>query len=334
MTENKRLAESESWGPVSQLSIRAVLLPLLKSYRLVGAVVLICAGLGVLHFLTATPRYESALTVLPDRQGSNSLLQGLGDLGALTGIQLPGASDPSLIYPEVLRSDRILSEILSSIGPSGSNFQEALGFEATSVGKSRAMKYLRRHIKVRRDNRTKIIKVTASMESAEFAHHVATTLAVSLDKYFRMASMNSAREMGLALDGRLSEIAVALDAAESRLAEFLVKNRQVTGVPILQMEADRLKRGVLIQETMFIEVTRQRELMRITENKDLKVINILDEPVKPDEPVFPRPLQSVVLGAILGLILAISFVYFRIYIYPYLKSQLQADLTGSKNSAI
>ena len=66
-----------------------------------------------------------------------------------------------------------------------------------------------------------------------------------------------------------------LTKAENRLKEFREKNRQVLS-PQLLLEQERLIRDVQINATIYTELRKQFELVKIEEVKNIPIINIMD----------------------------------------------------------
>ena len=84
----------------------------------------------------------------------------------------------------------------------------------------------------------------------------------------------------------MSEVKQDLTKAENRLKEFREKNRQVLS-PQLLLEQERLIRDVQINATIYIELRKQYELVKIEEVKNIPVINVMDvarAPAKKDKP--------------------------------------------------
>ena len=77
-----------------------------------------------------------------------------------------------------------------------------------------------------------------------------------------------------------------LTKAENTLKEFREKNRQVLS-PQLLLEQERLIRDVQINATIYTELRKQYEIVKIEEVKNIPIINIMDTaraPAKKDKP--------------------------------------------------
>ena len=113
------------------------------------------------------------------------------------------------------------------------------------------------------------------------------------------------------LDDRVAVVSGELGKAEEKLKEFRVANRRVDDSPDLLLQQDRLKRDVLMQEQIFLELQRQKEVAKIEEVKNTPVLNVLDSARRPDRPSRPRRVILVAMGFALGLLAAVSGVVLR-----------------------
>ena len=93
-----------------------------------------------------------------------------------------------------------------------------------------------------------------------------------------------------------------LTKSENALKEFREKNRQVLS-PQLLLEQERLIRDVQINATIYTELRKQFELVKIEEVKNIPVINVMDSaraPAKKDKPKRAIIVLSVFFLSFLG----------------------------------
>ena len=98
------------------------------------------------------------------------------------------------------------------------------------------------------------------------------------------------------------EVKQDLTKAENRLKEFREKNRQVLS-PQLLLEQERLIRDVQINATIYTELRKQFELVKIEEVKNIPVINVMDAaraPAKKDKPKRATIVLSVFFLSFFG----------------------------------
>ena len=72
-----------------------------------------------------------------------------------------------------------------------------------------------------------------------------------------------------------------MSLCEEALKIFRDNNRQITQSPELLLQQSRLMRNVEIQQTIFIELTKQLELAKLAEVKDVPVINLREQAKDP-----------------------------------------------------
>ena len=159
-------------------------------------------------------------------------------------------------------------------------------------------------ISVSYDIKTKILTVTVEMPESKLSSDVANAVVTSLDKYVRTQRKSFATEQRKYLVGRVQQIKDTLTLCEGALKTFREKNRQVAQSPELLLEQNRLMRDVEIQQAIFIELTKQLELVKLAEVKDVPVVNIRE--YAKDPIIKTGPKRIVTLAGILFISLLCS----------------------------
>jgi uncharacterized protein involved in exopolysaccharide biosynthesis len=296
----------------------AHLLRSVRRHRKVLVLVLAAAILaGVVHFLVAPRTWTVEVSILPSLQESWDLPAGLGDALDLGMLPLRGGgTDPTLLAPEVLVSDRLLRPLLEERHEAygGRSLAALLGENAAPA--EDAARRLRSCIDIDRSRRTGIVAVRVGLPRPAAAEHLAQRLLEELDAYWRISSTGRAAELRAFLDARLGEVARDLHAAEESLTAFRSANRSLGDSPSLRQEEARLQREVLLQETLYVELHRQGDMARVQELKDLPVLRILDRPRLPERFTSPRLATSLVGAALIGLVLGLAYALGRDLIVP------------------
>ena len=99
-----------------------------------------------------------------------------------------------------------------------------------------------------------------------------------------------------------------LTKAENTLKEFRERNRQVLS-PQLLLEQERLIRDVQINATIYTELRKQFELVKIEEVKNIPVINVMDSARAPARKDKPKRATIVVTVFIISFICSIGYFY-------------------------
>ncbi len=83
---------------------------------------------------------------------------------------------------------------------------------------------------------------------------------------------------------------------------FLEQNREWSSSPALAFEEGRLQWVISVHQQVFSSLSRELETARIDEVNDIAAIPMIDVPIPPSRPDFPRPILSFVVAGILGLL--------------------------------
>ena len=121
---------------------------------------------------------------------------------------------------------------------------------------------------------------------------------------------------------------VRVRAAEARVAELQKKLNEIGGagtpgnssqenslypsirkLPILGVKYADLYRQTKIQETVFDLLTQQYELAKVQEAKEIPTVKVLDPAIVPTKKSFPPRMVIVVMGTMLGIALAMTWVF-------------------------
>ena len=82
-------------------------------------------------------------------------------------------------------------------------------------------------------------------------------------------------------------------------------------LPLLAVTYSDLYRRTQIEETVYQVLTKQYELAKVQEAKEIPTVRVLDEAQVPERRISPKRTQWVLIGALLSLIAGIAFVAFR-----------------------
>jgi uncharacterized protein involved in exopolysaccharide biosynthesis len=276
------------------------------------AIVSLTAGLLALGISFLLPIYfKSSAVLLPetDKNKVSSLSQ-IAGLASLAGVNVPGGSDISRLYPSILNSETVLRGVIEKEYTT-QRFSKPVNLityfeldEATPAENfDKALKNLRDLMTTSLEAKTNIVTVTLEMREPELAAEVLNTVIAETDKFMRQKKTTNASEQRKWIEERLTQVEAELRNAEEALKNFRERNRRVGDSPQLLLEQDRFMRDVQVKSTMFIELKKQAELAKIEEIKNITIVNVLDEARAPVEKVRPkRALFSalILLSALIG----------------------------------
>lgn len=278
----------------------------------VGAVTVAAIGFSLLM----PDFYKSSAVLLPETDRSKlASLGGLSDLAALAGVNTGEASLVKL-YPTIIKSEAVLRNVIyaryqtKAFGDSV-NLIQFWGIEAKTrdLEYERALKALRDELDVTMDNKTNVVSLSIETKEAQLSADIINNVTSALDKYMRTKRTTNASEQRKWIEARLVEVKNDLDKSENTLREFREKNRRIADSPQLLLEQDRLAREVQINATLYIELKKQYELVKIEEIKNIPIINVMD--TGRAAALKSKPKRSVIVAAsfLLSLIGSLGYVF-------------------------
>ncbi len=246
-----------------------------------GAVVGVALAVALSFVLPPTYVANVALLEAP-RPGGGSALDQLGLQAEMLGIKSGGGSN-ALTYPDILRSRRLVTTLL----------------EAKYTDQKGASIKLIDHV----------MGGTPSPQRSELAvdeilelgptHRLCTALQHGLTH----AMMTQASANRKFIEERLAGAERELAGAEASLRSFRESNLHVDS-PRLVLEQARLAREMRVREEVVIALSRQYEIARVDENRDVPVLNVMDPAVVPAFRSSPKRAPMALAGLLLGVAVA------------------------------
>jgi uncharacterized protein involved in exopolysaccharide biosynthesis len=264
-----------------------------------------------------SPLYTAQTSVLPELTKEKTLgLAGLASLAEATGLNV-GETPVSKLYPVIVKSERILREVIFHKYPSTArsepmNLAEYWEIDAKSENEQfdRALKKLRGRMDVSFDMRLGTVTVAVEMEEPQLAADVANQITAELDDYTRTKRKTNATLQREFIEQRMNEVERALQQSEIVLKDFREQNRRVLDSPQLMMQEARLARDVEINSTVFLELKKQFEIAKIEEIKNIPIINVLDPARPPVKKSFPKRATTALTVFVLSLLASIGYIGF------------------------
>lgn len=280
--------------------------------------------LTILYLLfIAKPYFKSSVTILPNYGNKSSEMLGqLSGLASLAGVNV-GSADPTQIYQNLLTSESVLSPVIYTkyqteefekpvnlieyleIKPDKSlsdSLQQRKMFLQAFQGLSKGV------ITTDVDRMTKILTISVQLPESKLSAEVANNIAKSLDNYIRTQRKSFASAQREYLDTRVKQVKDTLNLFEERLKNFREQNRMITQSPELQLEQARLMRNAEIQQTIYGELVKQLELVKLEEVRDTPVVNV--EEYAKDPIIKAGPKRATTLILIMFFSVVLSSVYY------------------------
>lgn len=303
-------------GAAFTLDPAALAQSLWRQRRLIFSITLLTAAATAGVSLLRPNVYVAAATLM-----RNEAKNGLGaldfgnatDLAQAVGIELPGG-EGAMAYPAVVESRRVMTAVLAQsfhqpdIGGVARLDSLFLSKAASrGVGEAKAIEWLRKITDVGRDRRTGIWTVSVRHRSPETAAGIANALVRAAQTFEREHRHEQAAAQRLFIETRMESTNLALADAEEALRGFREANVRINKSPALLLAEGRLTRDVRIQGELFLTLTKQHELAKITESWHEPELVVLDWASPPVEKAGPMRTRAVLLAGFAGFGLACAF---------------------------
>ena len=274
--EDQTAAEPEPL-PIDWVEILSIIW--ISKWR-IALIVFIVTAIAVVVSLILPETFKSSATLLPETEkGKLSSFGGLSDLASLAGLSV-GEASLTKLYPAIIKSETILKNVIYTEYRT-KKFDEPVNLikfyeieEKTPEREYEAMvKGLRDNLNVTVDNKTSLVTISIETLEPQLSADILNNITSELDKFIRTKRTTNASEQRKWIENRLGEVKQDLAKSEEVLKEFREKGIS----PQLLLEQERLKREVLINTTLYIELKKQYELAKIEEIKNIPIINVMDK---------------------------------------------------------
>ncbi|MFA6540128.1 MAG: hypothetical protein WCT99_00855 [Bacteroidota bacterium] len=302
-----------------------------KILYLNGAIAILSAAILLLFVKNY---YDSSIVILPD-YGGGSMLGSLSGLAAVAGISV-GESVPTMIYQKLLEGEAVLEPVIYKKydtrefdHPVNLIDYNEIELDVTNDSDPKFLqdrdKFLQM-IKIFKekmlmtdyDRNTSILTVTVRTHEPILSSEIVNNLVSSLDEFVRTKRKSNAKEQRIYIEKRTDQVQDSLRIAEETLKGFREKNR-VTATPQLLLDLTRLVRNVDILQAVYIELTKQMELIKLEEVKDSPIINIREGAGIPVKKEGPKRAIYFILIMIFSLGLSTIWIIYSKDIFEYYK---------------
>jgi uncharacterized protein involved in exopolysaccharide biosynthesis len=282
-------------------------------------------SLLILFFLVK-PYYQSKIIILPDFGNKNSdMLSQFAGLASLAGVNV-NDNPATLLYQDLIMSETVIAEAVykqyqteAYVHPVNliQYFELKPDKSLSDSLRNRKMflimyKMLTKDLlQADFDRQTRILSVIVEMPESKLSADVANALVLSLDKYVRTQRKSFATEQRKYLEVRVKQVKDTLTYCEDQLKIFSEKNRQVLQSPDMQLAQARLMRNVEIQQTIYGELIKQLELVKLQEIKDTPVVNVCEYAKEPIIKAGPKRVIIMIFIFFLSLFLSIGWLLIK-----------------------
>ncbi len=290
------------------------------SRKLVVMVTGVVTLLGLIVSLLLTETFKSTAVVLPDTDKSKlgALTGSMSDLAALAGVSVGGEGSIVKLYPTIIKSESVLRNVIyekykTKAYKDSVNLIQYWEIKEKSPERDYevALLNLRTELQVSMDIKTSVITMSIETEEPQLSADILNTVIRTLDQFIRTKRITNASEQRKWIEVRLAEVKEDLGKSENALKDFREKNRMVAGSPQLLLDQERLMREMQINSTIYIELKKQNELVKIEEIRNTPIINVLDYGRPAAKKEWPKKGVIVLTAFFLSLLGASGYLYGR-----------------------
>jgi len=291
---------------------------LLKRRWMIILGVFICVVITGIYSKRQPPVYTASAKFLPSR--NPEMISRMGTLIGTSRIEGFQDNVTSEYYTMLLKSSPFLERIAYK-----KFFSKELGEEVDLISyyQIEADNETERLIKATRviggglelstARTTKVVSLSYSSGEPELSAAIVNAFLEELITYNQDIRDTKAKQNREFIEDRLEENRKLLKKAETELADFTSKNKKIV-TSDLEIELDRLKRNVKVQEEVYVMLKKQLELAKIEEQEKKLVIEILEKASAPLDKSSPRTKRTVILAGFVSLFLFSGLAFVLEYI--------------------
>ena len=284
-----------------------------KKYILITSFLMMIVGYGL--SFSFTKLYSSEISLYPAKK---DMMQGLGQFQSIManlGLNSP-ENDQNFYIPDVVKSNLIAKKIISkkwniknnsvidlidlwSLKKSWSFFQkdnnDSLYYEELAIKK------LDKHIEVKEDKSTGLIRIKSTFQDPILAANIANYIGQEVQNYIQRENSAQSKKEKIFISERLQLVKQELESAEINLKKFKERNRGYEDSPELFMVFSKLYRESEAKKEVYLVLQQQLELARIDEVKKSPILHILDRAVPPSRKSSPVRSYFILMFLVFGL---------------------------------
>lgn len=255
-----------------------------NSRKFIGIVTGVVTALAIIYSLILPESFKSTAVILPDADKSKlGSLGGISDLAAIAGISVGGEGSIVKLYPTILKSESVLRGVIYAKYQT-KEFSDSVNLIQYWRIKDKnperdyevALQNLRAGLDVAMDLKTAVLTMSIETSEPQLSADILNTVIGTLERFIRTKRNTNASEQRKWIEARLIEVKEDLSKAENVLKNFREKNRSISGSPQLLLDQERFMREVQINATMYTELKKQYELVKIEEIRTTPIINVMD----------------------------------------------------------
>ena len=281
------------------LNAVAIVNAVLRQRQRILTAALVAAVVVVAWKLTRPRMYASEALFSVQASEQRSPFSGIA---AQFGVALPTqqGEQSAAYYVELMKSRPILETVHRTpivVGTDTISVADAFDIRVTDTlqRQDQTVRRLSRAIAANRSRETGIVTVQLAARSAPVAQQILRAVVLQLNDFNLRTRQSRAANERQFIEERLATIRQELEQAESRLENFLQRNRTYASSPELSFQHERLNRDVYLRQQLYTGLAQNFEQARIDEVRDTPALTIISEPNYPLRPQARGTLSALIV---------------------------------------
>jgi uncharacterized protein involved in exopolysaccharide biosynthesis len=310
--------ENETQKSKNKIDVMKLMAVLWAERKFVGIITGSVTVAAIVISLLLPESFKSTAVILPDTDKSKlSALGGLSDLASMAGVSTGDVSIVKL-YPTIIKSESVLKNILykkykTKAFADSVNLLQFWKIEAKTpeLVYEIGLKELQDGLIVSSDIKLNVVTMEIVTDEPQLSADILNSVIAELDMFIRTKKKTNASEQRKWIEGRLTEVKSDLATSENALKDFRMSNRIVATSPQLLLEQERLLREVQINTTLYTELKKQYELIKIEEIKNIPLISVMDYARPAAKKDKPKRSIIVLASLLLSFLGSAGYVFVR-----------------------
>ena len=266
----------------------------------------------------AKPYFTASAKFLPSK--NPDMVSRMGTLVGGSNIRTFEDNVTSEYYTELIKSPLFLGRIAAKKFPAKKQGVETDLIEYYEiVGDSDREKLIKttetvsKTLGISIDRQTKVVSLSYREFRPDLAAAIINAILDELIVYNQTIRDSKAKQNREFVENQLQENQKLLKEAEGAYYDFLSKNKKIAS-PEVEVERDRLKRAVTVQEEVYITLKKQLELAKIEEQEKKPAIVVLQRAEAPLRKSGPSARKNVMLAGFVSLVLFVGLAFVLEYV--------------------
>ena len=283
----------------------------------------IVAVSSIIISLILPPKYETNSVILPYK--SNQQSAGIGGLlQSSLGVNL-GTSEGmnyERIFDDLFNSNDFIQNILYEYveNKDGENIllidlilDKDIDDTLTKTQLSLLAKssFINNYLSVNYDSYKSLVYIRVSFHDEILALNIHNLVLEEFDNYLSVLKNTKIEQKNLKLNQKLKAVDLELKDLEIKKENFITVNKNIIDSPFLTKELRVLEREISVKESIFLSLSSQIELNKVDLSLEKNNFRILNSPVLPLNPSFPKKKFIVIISTLMAFFISILLLLIR-----------------------